>query len=78
VALPPPGEGQAAILVQHTKAQHTGGQDTAIRDTVMDMTMPIPTKAAEYVPNRLKPRIRQLLQNQQSSRYVNIFLKLRG
>jgi hypothetical protein len=69
VAHPPPGEGQAAILIQHTKAQHTGGQDTV---TVMDTTMGIRPKATEYVPNRLKPRLRQQLQNHQGSRYHNI------
>ena len=53
MALPPPGEGQAAILIQHTKAQHTGGQDTV---TVMDTTMGIRPKATEYVPNRLKAK----------------------
>ncbi len=62
MALHPPGEGQAAILIQHTKAQHTGGQDTV---TVMDTTMVIPTNLLEYVPNRLKPRIRHPVPNQQ-------------
>ena len=77
MVLPPPGEGQAAILIQHTKAQHMGGQDT-VTATVMDMTMGIRPKATEYVPNRLKPRLRHLLQNQQRSRCHNIFVKIRG
>jgi hypothetical protein len=78
VALPPPGEGQAAILIQHTKAQHTGGQVTAIRDTVMDMTTGIPTNRLEYVPNRLKLKIRHPAQNQHGSSTVIFFRKSGG
>jgi hypothetical protein len=72
VALPPPGEGQAVILIQHTKAQHTGGQDTV---TVMDTTMGmgIRTNRAEFVRNRLKPRIRHRVQNQRGSNTIIFF-----
>ena len=64
MALPPPGEGQAAILIQHTKVQHTGGQDTV---TVMDTTTGTRTKGTECESKRLKPRIKHPLQNQQGS-----------
>ncbi len=74
MALHPPGEGQAAILIQHTKARHTGGQNT-VTDMDTTMGMGIRTNRAEFVRNRLKPRLRHPVQNQQGSK---IFLKIRG